>query len=276
MDDFTDVMTAAFDGEAQDPGADTPALESPVDDAGEAAGDVSGEPAETPSLDDAEPLFNREQYLAEHPELAPIAKQFQADYTRKMQELAEQRRQFEGVDEQSLSGLRYLNDLMARDPRAAAEALRQQAQQIEGMGAPDPYAGQEFATEVERIQAGEIQELKTFVNEIRNEHLNASFERGFAKLEKQYGEIPPEMRGQVARELGMRNLGVQDLEMVYKALSFETHLTAASRKARNAASAVVQQKAGMVPGPSGIAGRESATPREPQSVREALEMSFPI
>jgi len=272
MDELADVMNSAWDGEAQDT-AEAPLEAAPAaEDA--AIGEVAQDTAEAP-LEADEPAWDR-RVLDDHPELAPAYKQMQADYTRKMQELAEQRRQFEGVDPDTLSGVRYLNDLMARDPAAAAAALEQQAQQIRGMQAPDPYEGQEFATEVERIQADDIRGLKQIVNELKNEHLNASFERGFAKLEKTFGEIPVEMRGQVAREMGMRGLGVQDLEMVYKALSFETHLTNAKREARNATSAVVQRKAGMTPGPSGLAGRESSTPREPQSVREALEMSFPV
>ena len=53
MDDFADVMTAAFDG-AEEPAE---ALPTAPETDGEAAGETHGEPAEAPSLDDNEPLF---------------------------------------------------------------------------------------------------------------------------------------------------------------------------------------------------------------------------
>src|SRR5438128_815885 len=65
-----------------------------------AAGQLEGTVDEKP--------FNWDELTAQHPDLVPLAKQLQADYTRKTQQLADQRKQFEGVDPESIEGLRAL------------------------------------------------------------------------------------------------------------------------------------------------------------------------
>jgi len=62
-----------------------------------------GSLSDTPAPVADTPLFegvNPDQLIAQHPELAPFVKQLQGEWTRKTQGLAEQRKQFEGLDPQ--------------------------------------------------------------------------------------------------------------------------------------------------------------------------------
>ena len=277
MTGLDEALNAAFDGADENPGAEAPALADAAETAPDAEASAGDPEAQAPAADDdAEPSFNREKYLAEHPELAPIAKQFQADYTRKMQELAEQRKQFEGLDESDIAGIRNFNNLAATNPAAAADWLAQQAEALRGAQAPDPYADQFFATDAERIAFERITRLEQQIQASENRQIHATVERSFDQLGQTYGvAIPVAEREQVINQMAAQGVPLGMLETFWQGQNVKRLIEAAARKARDEASGVVQRKAGIGGAPSGIAAREVAGTREPQSLMEALEMAIP-
>jgi len=90
-----------FTGDTGDAGTGSPV---PVSDSAPAAADSGLQPIGDGAGDGQPKDFPHwEQIIAGDPALSAKAQALVADYTRKMQELAEQRRQFEGVDPAAIS-----------------------------------------------------------------------------------------------------------------------------------------------------------------------------
>src|SRR5436190_3689890 len=108
---------------------------------------------------DGEQLFRWENVPKE---LEPHVKHFQADYTRKSQELAEQRKALE-AQQQQYAAYAALEQLAQQDPALARQILKAQLGLAdEGVqaanGETDPY-GQLELTETERLLATQLQQV---------------------------------------------------------------------------------------------------------------------
>lgn len=271
MDDLNEVLNSAFDGDAGDQG-ETIAADAPETEVLNASDDTESQADATP--EDGEPAFNSAEFLKQHPEMEPWARQMMRDYTQKTQDLAEQRKQFEGLDEGTVAAIRYVNELAARDPKAAADWLAQQAEALRGTPAPEPYAEMEFATDAERVAFERIARLEQQLQQQQIVGIHADVERRFEQLAQAHGEIPANERQRTIDLMVMQGVPLPALETFWRGQNVERLIAGASRKARDEASAVVQRKAGIGSPPSGVAAREAAGTREPQSLQEALEMAI--
>jgi hypothetical protein len=211
-------------------------------------------------------------YLAQNPDHAPIVetlnKQFQAAFTPRLQEAAELRKQYEGLDPNVAAAVRHLQQLIQTDPRNAAEYLRQQAVLLEGsqtpQAQPDPANVPEFATDVEEMLYKQVMELRQWQQEQtgqfqqREQQQRAvSVQQEFGKLEQEFGvQVPIEERAR-AWELSEATQGKLSVTDAYFALNRNTLLPTLTQKARDEASGVVQQKLGLT-APGNLATRGGA------------------
>lgn len=223
------------------------------------------------------------------PQVVPLAKQLQADYTRKRQSEAEQVRQaqdqlkqFDGLDPGAAQWARQVDQLARTNPALAAQMLQQEAQRLAGSNqAPaqqaDPFDGIEPLSDVERLLLEErkttrqqMAEMQRQLQEGVADRARAEVEQQFAKLEQEVGrKIPYEERVQVANWCQQHQVG--NPEIAWKVLHWED----AKRIGREEASASLAQKAGLGPAPGGVASREAPPgDRVPKTQREAIEMAY--
>lgn len=251
---FEDVLKSDQSGNEGNP---TPADPTP-------AGN-EGQPA-TPPADDDIPQSVRD-YLAQNPDHAPIVenlnRQFKAAFTPRLQEAADLRKQFEGIDPNVIGAVRHLQQLIQTDPRNAAEYLRQQAQLLEGAQNPEAasppanaFDQYEPATEVEALLLRQVQELNAWkeqqtaqFQQVQRQQQVVQINADFAKLEQELGvQVPVEQRA-AAWELSEATQGRMSVTDAFFALNRNTLLPSLLQKARDEASGVVQRKAGeTVPG----------------------------
>lgn len=233
----------------------------------------------TPPVDDDTPQSVRD-YVAKNPDAAAhveeLNRQFKAAFTPRLQEAAELRKQYEGLDPNVAAAVRHLQQLITTDPRNAAEYLRQQAQLLEGADATpaqpdtantDPFSLYEPATEMEAVLAREVRELRRWQQEqstqyqqIQQQQKAVAVQQEFGKLEQEFGiQVPVEERAR-AWELAELTQGRMTVTDAYFALNRNTVLPSLVQKARDEASSVVQQKAGLFT-PGGLATREGPAPQ---------------
>lgn len=209
------------------------------------------------------------------PELEPLAKQFQADYTRKAQALAEQRKEFE-AQQQALAGFARLQELAQADPAQAAAVLQQWQQQLIGgqvvpqqVDETDPYALIQPVTETEELLLRELRQIKQQTQEWQQfqeqqkaqeqqakvkaawEAMNAEY----TQLEQQIGrQLSEAERDQIAGHCMQR--GIQSITAGYRDLHWEAEIGRAKQLGRDEASTIVQQKAGAPGAPSTLVARQ--------------------
>jgi hypothetical protein len=233
---------------------------------------VGNEPSQPSTPDTNELPQSVRDYLAQNPDHAPIVetlnKQFQAAFTPRLQEAAELRKQYEGLDPNVAAAVRHLQQLIQTDPRNAAEYLRQQAVLLEGsqtpQAQPDPANVPEFATDVEEMLYKQVMELRQWQQEQtgqfqqREQQQRAvSVQQEFGKLEQEFGvQVPIEERAR-AWELSEATQGKLSVTDAYFALNRNTLLPTLTQKARDEASGVVQQKLGLT-APGNLATRGGA------------------
>ena len=242
--------------------SDTPEAQPPADTAPDATGED-------------EPLFNSREFLQQHPELEPYAKQLQADYTRKTQAIAEQRRALEGVDTAAVQWVRQFNEALATNPEQARAMLLQEQERLFGGGAPPAPVVEDdpWVTDTERQLATEVATVKQQLAEIKRQSELAEVQRQmhqqFDALEKEVGQkIPHEDR--LAHIQRMAQLGLP-----YNQVATYYWGTAGREKAlqmgREEGMRLAQQKAVMGGPPSSQVMSEPRTEPEPKSLVEALE-----
>lgn len=223
-----------------------------------------GTPTPTPAEDSDYPQ-NVRDYVTQNPDHKEIAdrlnKEFKSAFTPRLQEAAEFRRRFEGVDENVLAGVRHLQQMIQTDPRNAAIYLREQAQLLEGTQAPEAAPDSEFgeyepATEVEALLLREMKELKAWrdqqtqsFQQIERQQQAVKVQADFTKLEQEFGvQVPIEDRAK-AWEMSDATGGKMSVADAYFAMHRSTLLPSLMQKARDEASGIVQTKQGMgVPG----------------------------
>jgi hypothetical protein len=204
-------------------------------------------------------------YLAQNPDHAPIVetlnKQFQAAFTPRLQDAADLRKRYEGVDDNVMAAVRHLQQLIQTDPRNAAEYLRQQAVLLEGsqtpQAQPDPANVPEFATDVEELLYNKYLALEAKFQREEEQRQVIQVNTDFAKLEQEYGvQVPIEARA-AAWEMSVATQGKLSVQDAYFALNRNTLLPTLTQKARDEASGVVQQKLGLT-APGNLATRGGA------------------
>jgi hypothetical protein len=280
-DGLEGIMNEVF---TEDAAAAAAPAEAPVTDsapAGEAAAppaDAGAPAVDTPFRWDNVP-----------PELEPLAKGFQADYTRKAQELAEQRKALE-AQQQQIAAWQNLNQWAAEDPANAAAWLRQQAdllaRQVQaGETETDPYAAIAPQTEVEEALLAQVkalaQEQKQLSQWHREQQLRQQQEQisaEYTALSRQIGrELTQEEQNSIAAFAVQHN--IPSVTFAYKAMRYEADLEAARRAGMNAGASVVQSKQAAGPAPAGLADRSGAvadTPKDLNSLTAAVASELGI
>lgn len=242
------------------PETTTPETSTPADTAPAATGDPEWK-------------FDQAEFDAAHPELAPYRKQLQGSYTRAQQELAEQRKAVEGLDEGSIAWVRQVTQLAQTQPQLAAQMLEQERQRMLGAAPappPDPFEGQVWLSDGERGLHRELLEQKQIVQQLQQEHALTQIHRQFDALEKEIGRpIPHDERVKTAGYCTTR--GIRDPADGWRAMNWN----AGVQMGRDQAATVVAQKSGMGAAPGGVASREAPPgDREPKTQREAIIKAF--
>lgn len=167
---------------------------------------------------------------AEHPELADavdaIYRELQGGYTKKFQEVADQRKQFEGIDPNDLAFIRHFNTLQTPQEREAFFAYQQQlarSQQPNQEPAADPYADLEYelpAPVIERLRQYDalFEQQKKTEERQQEAQTRTEVDRQFTTLQSEVGEIGVDDRNKVLQFLNARGLGVQDISLAYNHL----------------------------------------------------------
>jgi hypothetical protein len=112
--------------------------------------DAPAPAADTPLFDGS---VNPDQLIAEHPELAPFVKQLQGEWTRKTQALAEQRKQFDGLDPQVARQATELYQAL-QDPKYLQEFHAELSTHLQAQGLTSAQANTEAAKRIETEVAG--------------------------------------------------------------------------------------------------------------------------
>jgi hypothetical protein len=242
------------------------------------------EPTETPALDtSSEPQDEDdlrvilERAKAQNPEQAAVIdaihREFQRGLTPKLQQAAELRKAYEGVDPGLASWARQMNELASTNPAEAAAALMAEANRLQGLQQAAPQVEEpDFATDYDREVWHEVQELKQLKQQILAERNEAIVDRQLADVGKQLGmEIPYEQKDRVVREMVKDGAPASMAGRYWRDLYFDV----AMQRVRDEAAGVVSKKAGMSPPPSALASRAgTGAPPPPASFDECIQQEF--
>jgi len=222
----------------------------------------------TPSPDDALPQSVRD-YLTQNPDHRPIVetlnKEFQREFTPRLQEAADLRKRFDGIDENTAAAIRHLQQLAQTDPRNAAHYLREQAKLLEGPTDPtetltppqtDPFDGLVPASDVEEVLLNRSREMEAWKQQqqqqfetYRMQQKAQTVRQEFADLQKELGIEIPLQKQSDAWELSETTQGRMSPSDAFFALNRSTLLPSLIQKAKDEASGVLERKAaGSAPG----------------------------
>lgn len=278
-----EIISNAYDAQlAGDPG--TPAAPPAVADTDSATQSDTATATGDGGTQDGQPtgeqLFDWEQVPAE---LLPQAKGFQAAFTRKMQEIAEQRRAFE-QQQQQLAHWQSLQQLAQEDPAQAAAILKQYAETLAGTtaapGDTDPYANAEPISDFDTLVLNRLKAMEEQTRRLdewyQKQQLQAQYtalEQAFSQLETQIGrQIPFEEREKIAAHC--RTNGISSLTAGYRDLYWETEIARSKQLGRDEASTVVSAKAAAAVAPSNLTQRQTETPARPANDRELISQLY--
>jgi hypothetical protein len=227
----------------------------------------------------AESPFNWEQFTAQHPELVPLAKQFQGDYTRKMQELATERQQYESYA--------ALDRLAQEDPARYAQVVQQWAASLAGGGQADPgvetdpYAEYVPATELEGVLLEKVRALEAKGQQWEQFQAQQQQAQAWAAHEARIAAEYQQIKTLAGRDLTeaevvqladhCKQRGIANTVAGYRDLHFDALMQSAMQKARDEASAVVQQKLALPGTPSALVARTAGTVELPKDPRQRIE-----
>jgi hypothetical protein len=239
---------------------------------------------ETPELDtsyepqDEDDLRSfLEQAKAANPEQAAVIdrlhREMQGAFTPKLQQAAELRKAYEGVDPQLAAWARQMNELATSSPQEAAAALMAEAERLRGLQQAAPEIEEpDFATDYDAEVWREVQELKQLKQQILAERNEAVFNAELDRQAKDLGiEIPYEERHRVLLAMHQDRAPANAAKRYWRDLYFDR----AIQKARDDAAGVVTKKAGMSPPPTAIANRagQGEAPA-PASLEDAIRAEF--
>lgn len=241
---------------------------------------VGEQPAESaPQPTEGETPFRWENVP---PELEGLAKQFQGDYTRKAQELAEQRRAFE-AEQQQVQGFLALQRLTQEDPAQAASLLAQYAAQLQGgqVGqtpeTADPYAGLEPASPVEEALLAKVRELEATTQQWKQFQQTQQQREEASRMDAEFAEVE-KLAGRTFTDAEKEGLAgfcysnkIGNIAHGYRLMNYDAEMQRAAQAARNEASTIVSQKALSPGAPSSLTPRAPGNPaKEWKNDREMI------
>lgn len=161
----------------------------------------------------------------EHPELAPyidtVDKTWQRGMNQKMEELAQQRKAYEGIPAEHAPTLAQVFQLMQTDPQAAASWFQQVANSLTPQapdGTPTDYQAPADQYQIPPQMQQEWELVRRAAYSYHEGQVKSEVENVFQKLatEEQL-EIPATERDAVLQYALQRNLGIDDLSDVWRA-----------------------------------------------------------
>ena len=240
---------------------------------------ATGTPAIAPETEDRFTSLNPDQ-LPEN--LRETYRSMQGDYTRKMQEIAENRKRFEGVPEPTIEFARAVEAIARENPLEAARILEEQAATFKrayggepDLGAPSPEAtydpwgqdegGLQPQSPVEAYVLQRMQQMeRAEQSRVQKEQVTRiqSEMQEVVKLAGTPLALPDQVR--VIRYATERNITLQD---AYRLLHWETLSERERVKAREEGMTAALARQGLPPTGGGLTGRESV-PAEPTDVKD--------
>lgn len=269
-DGLDGIMNEVFTGDAPEAAP----VETAVQDSAPAAEATA--PLADAGAQDGEGLFRWDEVPEQ---LLPQAKGFQASYTRRMQELAEQRKALE-TQGQRYQQYEQLERLMNEDPARAAAWLKWQAEQAEqiaggvqaGVPETDPLSLIEPQTDVEQQLLAQVRSLADQQRQFSQWHQQqvaqqqrAQLDSEFAAIGRKVGrELPLEEQHAIAAFAVQHN--IPNVELAYKAMKFDEAVEAARRAGVDQGATVLTQKAAMGPAPAPAADRAGRVVEQPKGL----------
>lgn len=237
----------------------------------EVAAETTATPTETPAADPADTAtgddlgFDPADVQA-NPE---AAKRMQAAWTRKTQELAEQRKQLEGIDPGVLDWTRRLNEALVYDPASARQMLLEAQAQFDQQSATPPALAIEdgWVTDQERQLADRLTRLEQQTTLANNQ---ATVRQQLDAVERDLGvSIPYEQRLALWTEMTREKVPFQHAGIYWRGRYGVEQIR---QKAREEGLKSAATKAQMPAPPSGVVSRDIAAPvQRAGSLLEHLE-----
>lgn len=199
----------------------------------------------------------------------------QGDYTRKMQEIAEEKKRLGGIPDTTLEFARTIEQLAATDPQAAARALQAQVDALNqayggGHAEPeppyfDPETGYQPQTEIEAQLVSRLQQLERAQQIQTEREQRARIQGEMAEVHRMNGTplpVPDQVR--VIRYAAERAVTLPE---AYRLLNWDTLLQREQARAREEGMTQALQRNGLPPTGGGLSSRE-APPPEVTDVKE--------
>lgn len=264
-EDFRSIATAALESEDT---ASNATLGDPAAAPETPAADTGGTPPESAPTPGSEWRFNSAEWDELHPDLQSYRKQLQADHTRAQQQLAEQRKAFEGVRPELVGWARQLDQLAATDPAEAARLLQLELQRLQPP--EQQFDNNEFLSESERQLDQRLRQMESFAETQRIAAIQSRVNEQFSQLEAAYGQIPLEERQAVVMQMAQHGAPPEAVRHYWTGMNVERVMA----KARNEGAQAIQQKVALGPGPSSLSSRAGDVEPEPKTYAEALQRAL--
>lgn len=220
-----------------------------------------------------EQLFDLDAIPEEHRE---VARGYQASYTKRMQQLAEERRaieaqraQYEGIDTTAAREYQQLVELAQNDPGRAAKLLEGYARQLsERASAPtyaDPLGDFTPLTETEQQLAQAVRALQ---QQVLQQQTISSRHGQVVGLERQIGRpLSPDEQGKLAAYMDRNGIG--DAGIAWRAMNYDQDIAKAKQGGVDQGSALVREKLSTTGAPS-TRSAPSLSAGSAKTLREAL------
>lgn len=261
---LSDFLNADLAGDG-----DTSSTETPT---APAETPATSEPVETPAPADTATATGDDDLVFDPADVQgnpEAARRMQADYTRKMQALADQRRQFEGIDTSSLEWVRAFNEAAATNPAQARQMLQEAQRQFLEQGTEPPVTmdpgGDPWVTDTERQLAQRLERLEQQTTLASNQ---GQVRTQLDKLEADLGvQIPNHERQALWAEMTREQIPYKHAATFWRGKHGVEHMRRLGREegAKQAAA-----KSQMAPAPSGVVDRGVEAPRTANSLSEWL------
>ncbi|MGH7472454.1 MAG: hypothetical protein ACREJW_00775 [Candidatus Methylomirabilales bacterium] len=223
-----------------------------------------------------EQLFDLEAIPEEHRE---VARGYQASYTKKMQQLADdrraiesQRQQYEGIDTTAAREYQQLVELAQSDPGRAAQLLdgyaRQLNERANTQGYADPLGNFTPITDTEQQLAQAVRALQ---QQVQQQQTISSRNGQVVGLERQIGrQLNQDEQGKLATYMDRNGIG--DAGIAWRAMNYDQDIAKAKQKGVDQGAGIVREKLSTTGAPSTRAAPLASG--APKTLREALAQTW--
>jgi len=237
--------------------------------------DTSTQGLETATPEPEVPQSIRD-YLEKNPDHRAIAdtlnREFQREFTPKLQKAAELQKLVDGVDPNAITTLRQLQQLAQTNPEQVAQWYRSQADLIHSpetaqpvVTPDDPWNGLEPVTDVEAKLLEEVKQMNAWRNRWEQDQQQQTLKVKAEQVKRERDEVQKEFGVQINDQELAQLWDVSErsglpIRNAYLALNSERVLPTLLQRARDEASGIVQNKLNLNAGnPGGVPNRSGPT-----------------